>query len=167
MFRWYRNAAKCYVYLSDVSREAFNTNDRSYQLPWELAFRKSRWFTRGWTLQELLAPTIVEFFSEDWVQLGDKASLERCICERTGIPVKALRGSPLADFSVTERMAWANNRETTCELDKVYSLLGIFDVYMPLIYGETKENAMRRLRDEINRRWGVKTEGSPAATNVG
>jgi Heterokaryon incompatibility protein (HET) len=70
MFRWYRNAAKCYVYLSDVPRPAFDTNDKSNQLPWESAFWKSRWFTRGWTLQELIAPASVEFSSKDWEQLG-------------------------------------------------------------------------------------------------
>jgi hypothetical protein len=63
MFRWYQNAAKCYVYLSDVSSPAFDTNDESSQLPCESALQKSRWFTRGWTLQELLAPGLVEFFS--------------------------------------------------------------------------------------------------------
>ena len=106
MFRWYRNAAKCYVYLSDVPRPAFDTNDKSNQLPWELAFRKSRWFTRGWTLQELIAPASVEFFSKDWEQLGNKLSLERHIHEITGIPVEALQGSFLSDFSITEQMLW-------------------------------------------------------------
>src|SRR5258706_12048994 len=113
MFRWYRNAGKCYVYLSDVPRPAFDNNDKSCQLPWESAFRKSRWFTRGWTLQELIAPIVVEFFSKDWEHLGNKASLERHICEITGIPVKALQGSPLSDFSITERGLWAENRKTT------------------------------------------------------
>jgi hypothetical protein len=151
MFRWYRNAAKCYIYLSDVLRPAFDTNDKSKQLPWESAFRKSRWFTRGWTLQELIAPTSVEFFSKDWVQLGNKTSLERHICEITGIPAKALQGSPLSDFSITERMLWTEKRETTRNEDKAYSLLGIFDVYMPLIYGEGREKALKRLREEIDR----------------
>ncbi|KAN0067119.1 HET domain containing protein [Elaphomyces granulatus] len=148
MFRWYRNAAKCYVYLADVSS----------QLPWELSFRKSRWFTRGWTLQELVAPVLVEFFSKEGEQLGNKKSLERHIHNVTGIPVKALRGSPLSDFSVPERMLWAEKRETTRIEDKAYSLLGIFDVYMPLIYGymsliygEGGENAFKRLREEIDR----------------
>jgi hypothetical protein len=70
MFRWYRNAATCYVYLSDVPRPAVGSNDQSTKLPWKSAFRQSRWFTRGWTLQELLAPTSVEFSPEkasDWV----------------------------------------------------------------------------------------------------
>jgi hypothetical protein len=151
MFRWYRNAAKCYVYLSDVPRPAFDMNDRSNQLPWESAFRRSRWFTRGWTLQELIAPASVEFFSKDWEQLGNKPSLKRHICEITGIPVEALQGSSLSDFSVTERMLWTERRETTRKEDKAYSLLGIFDVYMPLIYGEGRESAFKRLREEIDK----------------
>jgi hypothetical protein len=151
MFRWYRNAAKCYVYLLGVSRPAFDSNNKFNQLPWESAFRKSRWFTRGWTLQELIAPASVEFFSNDWEKLGNKKSLERHIHEITGIPVKALQGSPLSDFSVTERMLWADKRETTRKEDKVYSLLGIFDVHMPLIYGEGRDNALTRLREEIGK----------------
>ncbi|MCJ1360581.1 MAG: hypothetical protein MMC33_010589 [Icmadophila ericetorum] len=151
MFRWYRNAAKCYVYLSDVLRPAFDTEDKSHQLPWESAFLESRWFTRGWTLQELIAPTSVEFFSRDGERLGNKASLERHICEITRIPIKALRGSPLPDFSIAERMSWAGKRETTRQEDKAYSLLGIFDVHMPLIYGQGREKALKRLREEITK----------------
>ncbi|KAH7326969.1 heterokaryon incompatibility protein-domain-containing protein, partial [Rhexocercosporidium sp. MPI-PUGE-AT-0058] len=149
MFRWYQKAAKCYVFLSDVPRTTAHSKGPSHQLLWESAFRTSRWFTRGWTLQELIAPTFVEFFSKDWELLGDKASLERCICDITKIPSKALRGGPLADFSVTERMSWAETRQTTREEDMAYSLLGIFDVYMPLIYGEGKENAFCRLNREL------------------
>ncbi|KAN0075779.1 HET domain containing protein [Elaphomyces granulatus] len=148
MFRWYRDAAKCYVYLADVSRSA---DVNSSQLLMESSFRKSRWFTRGWTLQELVAPASVEFFSKEGEQLGNKRSLERHIHEVTGIPVKALRGSSLSDFSVPERMSWAENRETTRKEDKAYSLLGIFDVYMPLIYGEGRENAFQRLRGKIDK----------------
>jgi heterokaryon incompatibility protein (HET) len=151
MFRWYRDAAKCYVYLADVSRPTLGTDVKSSQLPWELSLRKSRWFTRGWTLQELVAPAVVEFFSEEGEQLGNKKSLERHIHEVTGIPVKALRGSPLSDFSIPERMLWAEKRETTRKEDKAYSLLGIFDVYMPLIYGEGRENAFKRLREEMDK----------------
>ena len=153
MFRWYRDAAKCYVFLSDVPRTtAVDSKDQSYQLHWEMAFRTSRWFTRGWTLQELIAPRLVEFFSKDRELLGDKKSLERHIYEITGIPSKALQGSPLADFSVTERMLWAETRQTTRKEDIAYSLLGIFDVYMPLIYGEGRENAVGRLREAIERK---------------
>jgi hypothetical protein len=151
MFRWYRNAAKCYVYLADVSRPALDTDSKPSQPPWESSFRKSRWFTRGWTLQELVAPALVEFFSKEGERLGNKRSLERHIHEVTGIPVKALRGSPLSDFSVPERMLWAETRDTTRKEDKAYSLLGIFNVHMPLIYGEGRENAFKRLREEIDR----------------
>jgi hypothetical protein len=148
MFHWYRNAAKCYVYLADVSLDA---NEKPSRLPWESSFRKSRWFARGWTLQELLAPASVEFFSKEGEQLGNKRSLERHIHEVTGVPVKALRNSPLSDFSVHERMLWVEKRETTRKEDKAYSLLGIFDVYMPLIYGEGREKAFMRLRGEIDK----------------
>jgi hypothetical protein len=117
-----------------------------------MTFRASRWFTRGWTLQELIAPTSVEFFSEDRKLLGDKKSLERHICEITRIPSKALRGSPLAEFSVTERMSWAETRQTTREEDIAYSLLGIFDVHMPLIYGKGRVNAVGRLKEAIDRK---------------
>jgi hypothetical protein len=151
MFRWYRDAANCYVYLTDVSRPALDANDKSSQLPWEPSFRKSRWFTRGWTLQELLAPASVEFFSKEGEQLGNKRSLERHIHEVTGIPVKALRGSPLCNFSVDERILWAEKRETTRKEDKAYSLLGIFDISMPLIYGEGREKAFNRLQEEIDK----------------
>ena len=150
MFHWYRNAAKCYVYLSDVSSPAFDTNDKFNQLSYESAFRQSRWFTRGWTLQELLAPASVEFFSQEGKRLGDKKSLERQIHEITGIAVPALQGTSLSQFSVDERFKWAQNRETTRKEDWAYSLLGIFDIFMPLIYGEGRENAVIRLRKEIS-----------------
>jgi hypothetical protein len=114
-----------------------------------LAFQQSRWFTRGWTLQELLAPPSLEFFSREGKLLGDKKSLEVQIHEITGISLLALQGSPLSQFSVTERMAWAAKRETTIEEDQAYSLMGIFDVHLPLIYGEGMGHAFHRLRKEI------------------
>jgi hypothetical protein len=143
MFHWYRESTKCYVYLSDVSRPAVDSDDQA----WGAAFRMSKWFTRGWTLQELIAPTSVEFFSMERELLGDKSSLERRICEITGIPAKALRG-PLPNFSIAERMSWAGRRKTTCEEDQAYSLLGIFDISMPVISGEGKEKALKRLREQ-------------------
>jgi hypothetical protein len=85
MFRWYRNAIKCYIFLLDVSRPDLDAHDKPHQPPWESAFRQSRWFTRGWTLQELIAPTSVEFFSRDWKKLGNKASLEICLCFKPGV----------------------------------------------------------------------------------
>jgi hypothetical protein len=94
-FRWFRQASRCYVYLSDV-REAL----------WEHDFEHSRWFTRSWTLQELLAPSSVEFFSNDGSLLGDKRTLENKILHITGIPSSALRGASLEGFSVDERISW-------------------------------------------------------------
>ena len=144
MFRWYHDAARCYVYLSHLSITAQSESD----------FRASRWFTRGWTLQELLAPTSVEFFTQEGQRIGDKRSLEQQIHEITGIAIPALRGVPLSQFEVDERFKWIETRQTTRDEDMAYCLLGIFDVFMPLIYGEGKENAIRRLRKEITDRQG-------------
>lgn len=164
MFRWYRDSAKCYVYLADVPIANVDTTGQGHQLPWESALRRSRWFERGWTLQELIAPKSVEFFSKNYELIGDKKSLERQICEITRIPGIALRGSPLPTFSVAERMSWAETRKTTYEEDMVYSLLGIFDVYMSLIYGEGRHNAGERLREAIDR----KEKGAlSSATKIG
>ena len=145
MFRWYRNAARCYVYLSDVS---MNDHDQINPSSWEPTFRRSRWFTRGWTLQELIAPPSVEFFCSKGKRLGDKRSLEQQLHEITGVAVQALQGTPLSEFSINERMSWAKARQTKREEDRAYSL-GIFDVYMPLIYGEGTNNAFLRLEREI------------------
>jgi hypothetical protein len=146
MFRWYQKAAKCYVYLSDVSR---HTEDGKSHVGWESAFRDSRWFTRGWTLQELLAPNIIDFYAQDGVKLGDKGSLKQQISEISGIPIEALHEQALSKFSVEERFSWVEKRQTTKPEDKAYCLLGLFQVFMPLIYGEGQSSAMRRLRKEI------------------
>jgi hypothetical protein len=143
MFRWYRNATKCYVYLSDVSATIGSS--------WEPSFDSSRWFTRGWTLQELLAPGSAEFFSQEGVWLGSKYSLEDKIQAITGIPTQALRGDPLSQISIEERMSWIANRETTIEEDLAYSILGIFDIHMPLIYGEGAIKGLRRLGEELEK----------------
>ena len=149
MFRWYQNAEKCYVYLSDVKCNTPNAEDELGRR-WKPVFRKSRWFTRGWTLQELLAPASVSFYSKEGVQLGDKQSLRDTIHEITGIPVEALSGSSLSDFSVEDRFSWAGRRQTTREEDLAYSMLGIFGACMPLIYGEGRWSAFRRLRKVID-----------------
>ncbi|KAI0434035.1 WD40-repeat-containing domain protein [Xylaria sp. FL1042] len=150
MFRWYRDAARCYVYLSDVLTTTYEQSGRPSNPPWQSAFRASRWFTRGWTLQELLAPKSVQFFARDGTLLGDKTSLLQLIHEITGVAVPALRGEPLVRFDVEERFKWAKRRQTTREEDWAYSLLGIFDIFIPPIYGEGKANAVRRLRKEIS-----------------
>jgi len=113
MFQWYKRAAKCYVYLPDVSMKKRKRGDEN--LEWKQAFRKSRWFTRGWTLQELIAPASVEFFSSERQRLGYKQSVEQEIHEITGIPVKVLQGDPLGNFSVTKRKTWMVGRQTAQE----------------------------------------------------
>lgn len=165
MFRWYQNAKRCYVFLDDVSypptpsaehlesrpakkRKRTDTTVPA-EPPWYSAFRNSLWFTRGWTLQELIAPTSVEFFSRERTLLGNKRSLEGVIWDITHIPVEALRNCPLSDFSVSDRFFWMEHRETTVEEDKAYAMLGIFSVQIPLIYGEGYANASQRLRREV------------------
>ena len=152
MFRWYQRAAKCYVYLSDVSVPEEVADAQVFPITWTEAFRRSRWFTRGWTLQELLAPPHVEFFSREGKLLGSRISLEQEIHKVTIIPVRVLRGQNVAEYSVKERIRWAATRTTTLKEDKVYCLLGIFGVFLPLIYGEGEEYATRRLEEEIARR---------------
>lgn len=162
MFRWYRNAAKCYVYLADVSTSSEGHIDE--------ALRGSRWFTRGWTLQELIAPASVEFFSSDGKQLGDKKSLERQLVDITGIPPAALQGAPLESFSIDQRMMWVEKRTTKKEEDKAYCLLGIFSIFMVPIYGEGTEHAFYRLNQKIKKRVKAAagrnlSEGTPMIRN--
>jgi hypothetical protein len=166
MFRWYRNAAKCYVYLSDVSTPVTKAprgwtlgkritpatvESQRHQSTWETSFQKSRWFTRGWTLQELIAPASVEFFSLERQRLGNKESLEQQIHEITCILVEALRGDPVEDFSIIDRRQWMKGRETAQEEDMAYSLIGIFGVSMDFRYGEGKEKALQRLEEEVGK----------------
>lgn len=147
MFRWYQNAARCYVYLSDVSKASETDGEGA----WLEAFRASRWFTRGWTLQELIAPRLVDFFSLECERLGNKSSLESDIHSITRIAKNALRGDTLSSFSITERRLWAKHRQTTIEEDEAYSLIGIFNVSMALIYGERRDYAFQRLEEAIHR----------------
>jgi tetratricopeptide (TPR) repeat protein len=147
MFQWYKNAARCYVFLSDVS--VSTTTEPTQRSDWEASFRTSAWFTRGWTLQELIAPVSVDFFSCEGYRLGDKASLDQLIHKITNIPLAALRNCPLDHFTTSERERWAENRRTTEAEDTVYCLLGILGISMPTVYGEGKESAWSRLQAEI------------------
>jgi hypothetical protein len=100
-------------------------------------FKSSRWFTRGWTLQELIAPATVIFFSKEWERISEKRKLLAAINEITGIPNRLLLSEvESVVFSVAKRMSWASNRTITCVEDEAYSLMGIFGVNMPLLYGE-------------------------------
>ncbi|KAI0543145.1 hypothetical protein GGR58DRAFT_10947 [Xylaria digitata] len=154
MFRWYQNATKCYVYLSDVSKKDDKNVNEPLRSTWKSEFRKSRWLTRSWTLQELIAPSSVEFFERDGHRLGDKESLVQLLHDTTKISIKALLGRRLSDFGFGERMSWSSGRNAKRPEDNAYSLMGIFNVYMPLLYGEGKEEAISRLRREIYIRSG-------------
>jgi hypothetical protein len=170
MFRWYQKSTRCYVYLSDLSVESYDQSRPIESRP-EVreAFRDCKWFTRGWTLQELIAPPSVEFFSKEGTKIGDRTSLQQEIHQITGIPVRALRGcdTKLSTFSVQERMTWTKNRETKREEDAAYCLLGLFDVHMPPIYGESKGNAFARLREEIDKRPRNEPDGSASLESSG
>ncbi|THU78992.1 HET-domain-containing protein [Dendrothele bispora CBS 962.96] len=141
MYQYYADSAVCYAYLFDVqSDEDPRMGDSS--------FRRCKWFTRGWTLQELLAPSEVVFFDQHWTRIGTKLSLHDAISNFTGIPEQVLFGD-YDGVSVAKKMSWAALRQTTRPEDCAYSLMGIFGVNMPVIYGEGLTNAFMRLQREI------------------
>ncbi|KAK4463880.1 heterokaryon incompatibility protein-domain-containing protein, partial [Cladorrhinum samala] len=146
MFKWYQRAAICYAYLPGVQQKEDHLDRRS-------TFARSRWFTRGWTLQELIAPAKICFFGVGWARLGDKTELESAIHNITRIDKDVLRGGSLNDISVARRMSWASRRQTTREEDIAYCLMGIFDINMPMLYGEGKK-AFIRLQEEIFKETG-------------
>lgn len=136
MFRWYSDAWICFAYLADVTSSP-------------LSFHESRWFTRGWTLQELIAPKDLVFFDCEWEFRGTKKSMATHVSMVTGIPSQILDHSvELSEIPVAQRFAWASTRETTREEDGAYSLLGIFDINMPMLYGEGPK-AFIRLQEHI------------------
>ena len=147
MFRWYQRAPACYAYLSDVSAPDDPRTEGS-------EFRASRWFRRGWTLQELLAPRRVVFYDAEWRRIGSKTQLRTVIEDVTRIPQRFLTGSSsdvLSSASVAQRMSWAASRKTTREEDLAYCLIGLFGISMPMIYGEGGDRAFVRLQEEIMR----------------
>ncbi|KAG6355156.1 hypothetical protein INS49_004237 [Diaporthe citri] len=186
MFNWYERASRCYVYLFDLNRPNHP----------QIAFEQSRWFRRGWTLQELIAPVHVEFYDHQWKPMGDKGTHSRRIdvsdsaygadgfeaifnldyaqpedyegnlayriesATRIPIEVLTLKQRPisrlLSRFPAAQRLSWAANRQTARIEDRAYSLLGLFDVKMPLLYGEGKE-AFVRLQQEIMNRYHDQT----------
>ncbi|KAH7134785.1 heterokaryon incompatibility protein-domain-containing protein [Dactylonectria estremocensis] len=145
MFRWYNNAIYCLAYLSDLlpGDELIGALD---------AARNYRWFSRGWTLQELIAPAAVRFYNADWNFLGTKFENAKEIEAMTGIDQGVLKNlTPLAAISLAKRMSWAATRHTTRIEDMAYCLLGLFDVTMPMLYGEGPR-AFTRLLEEILRK---------------
>lgn len=136
MYKWYEQAGICFAYLADVPQKEM---------------KDSRWFTRGWTLQELIAPANLEFFDAMWTRLGSKEDHLQVISDCTSIPPSLFSGeSDVDDFCIAQKMSWAANRSTSRIEDRAYSLLGLFGVHIPLIYGEG-ENAFVRLQEEIMR----------------
>lgn len=167
MFEWYRRSKRCYVYLADVN----GGKDAVQEL------KSSQWFTRGWTLQELLAPSDIVFYDRNWVAIGQTqrhravdayegvwlyspfgiadgefsyANLTSQLSEITGVPRQILAGTEsIFGTCVAQRMYWASRRQTTRPEDRAYSLMGLFDISMSVLYGEGLEKAFDRLQREI------------------
>lgn len=148
MWRWYEDAFICFVYLADVPAADFSTQAAKKRTMSD--FRNSEWFLRGWTLQELLAPTQCDFWTAAWEPLGSRYTLREIITEVTGIPTIHLTNRRLLkDTCAAEKMHWASSRRTTRPEDTAYSLLGLFDINMPLLYGEGGPKAFGRLQVAI------------------
>ena len=164
MYRWYKNSDVCYVYLADVcyspsdvsilrdienESRSFSTSPKWIAL--KQHFCSSSWFSRGWTLQELLAPCDIKFFDKRWTFIGRLGNLRHDISETTGINIGYLSSVSHTDASIAQKMSWASRRETSRGEDLAYCLLGLFDINMPLLYGEGADKAFYRLQAEILR----------------
>jgi Heterokaryon incompatibility protein (HET) len=152
MFKWYQKSRECYVYLADVDlprlpSSDYDEEDKRYR--WFMQTKKSRWYTRGWTLQELVAPRFVQFYDQNWNLMGTKNRHRDALHEITKIPIDVLSGGNPHAKPVAQRMSWAAKRQTARKEDIAYCLLGIMDVNMPLLYGEGGERAFLRLQDQI------------------
>ena len=196
MFTWYQRSECCYCYLSDVNDSSYSWVEEGFQdylsdlsvsagdigdsffERYNLCgFTKSRWFKRGWTLQELLAPCDIYFYDRDWQLIGRRSRLARVIETISKIPADALsaknplyirfgQDTVLSGYSIAQKMSWASMRSTTRAEDMAYCLFGLFDVNMPLLYGEGQIKAFRRLQEEIIKRstdhslfaWSIPTD---------
>ncbi|KAI8624100.1 HET-domain-containing protein [Xylariaceae sp. FL1651] len=143
MFAWYNDADICYAFLVGAPNRLDTSTSRT-------AFRNVKWLKRGWTLQEMLAPSNMKFYAGDWTPLGTKEALSVLLAEATGVDMEILtKDRPLDSASIARRMSWAASRETTRPEDMAYCLMGIFSVNMPMLYGEGEEKAFLRLQEEI------------------
>ena len=150
MFSWYVLSEVCYAYLEDVPS---GDNPQAE----DSLFRQARWHTRGWTLQELLAPAFVVFMSSDWKRIGTKNDLGNVLADRTGIAeVYLTRERSFFASSIGERMKWACDRQTSRVEDEAYCLLGLFNISIPIVYGEGRQ-AFQHLQQELARRQYVDT----------
>lgn len=156
MFNWYSQSRCCYVFLSD-----FKNVDEAHGHGYD-GIASSKWFTRGWTLQELIAPCEVKFYDQEWDLVTTRAISAPLISEITCVDTDLLKNgndpatlpqglsmARLEQYSIAQRMSWAASRETSRSEDRAYSLLGLFNIVMPLHYGEGAENAFKRLQQEI------------------
>ena len=135
MYQWYQQSTVCYAYLCDVREDK--------------DFEQSAWFSRGWTLQELIAPKNFVFYNGAWSSIGSKKDLLFRLATVTGVSLSVLETGVTSDCSVAQRMSWAAKRITTRPEDRAYSLMGVFDINMPLLYGEGGERSFLRLQQEI------------------
>ncbi|KAK7190833.1 uncharacterized protein CC84DRAFT_1186289 [Paraphaeosphaeria sporulosa] len=132
MYSWYSKAQVCYAFLND-----YLASD-------------CRWFSRGWTLQEMLAPQDVHFYDKTWSYFGTRKELASTLSSITGVPTEVLDGrKEVEEFCVAQKMAWAAKRQTTREEDTAYCLFGLFQINAPLLYGEGGMCAFERLQEEI------------------
>lgn len=132
MYRWYQNAQVCYTYLSDTPERPGPAQETKLPVPcdpWIQKFQNSHWFIRGWTLQELIAPPCLIFYSREWTRIGTKEELNAEIEARTGVPVHVLLNGDLSGSSVAQKMSWAAERSTSRTEDLAYCLMGLFDVH--------------------------------------
>ncbi|THU99761.1 HET-domain-containing protein [Dendrothele bispora CBS 962.96] len=147
MYKYYAEARVCIAYLNDLERGSSGATE---------LLKRCKWFTRGWTLQELIAPCYMIFLDKDWQRVGSRFTLRHFISEVTSIPVYLFEGHAcdnekrqLEDYSIAQKMSWAASRETTRPEDMAYCLMGIFGVNMSPIYGEGGSKAFMRLQQEI------------------
>lgn len=139
MFAWYKNSAVCLAHLEDFPGDVF----------FEQGLARCRWLSRGWTLQELIAPQHVEFYDQTWTKRATKLDSTKLLAKETGVNERVLADcAHLAHLSVAQRMSWVSRRQTTRAEDIAYCMLGMFDIHMPLIYGEG-DKAFMRLQEEI------------------
>ncbi|KAK7709376.1 hypothetical protein SLS64_006289 [Diaporthe eres] len=147
MFAWYQEAVFCVAILEDYEHPG-GENSSQFR-PSEDAFLKCRWFTRGWTLQELLAPGRLFFVDKNWVSLGPRFEVLDSVSAASGIDAMYLQNGSWQKANIAKRLSWAAKRETTRPEDLAYCLLGVFGVHMPLLYGEGGHSAFIRLQEEI------------------